>query len=312
LSQTGGRLAALALNYTATRKTVFFSHEEHRRVLPKYLFVVVCSGVVSYGLINFLHATLGMNPVYAKVIAECILFLANFAILRDFVFTNKQKSVRATDWDRYYLSTPVTAKLTRKYTASVLVGALTKFTSPADRPIIVELGGANSCFLDRVAGAINPRTYHVVDMNRYGLHLLESRSLPGLDIQLHEQDVTALALTVRADVVFSVGLIEHFTPEVTLKAVRAHFDLLKPGGHAIISFPTPTLLYRVARFCCEVLGLWKFHDERPLQRQEVLSAAGGLGELVSEKLMIPLVFTQRLMVFRKPLTAECRPDAHQS
>ncbi|HYL75440.1 MAG TPA: bifunctional glycosyltransferase family 2/GtrA family protein [Bryobacteraceae bacterium] len=97
VAQTCGRLAALALNYTANRKTVFFSHEEHRRVLPKYLLVVVCSGIVSYGLINFLHAALGMQPVYAKIMAECVLFLANFAILRDFVFIPKKRSLSAAD-----------------------------------------------------------------------------------------------------------------------------------------------------------------------------------------------------------------------
>jgi putative flippase GtrA len=97
VAQICGRLAAVILNYTAARKAVFLSHEEHRRVLPKYLLVVICSGIVSYGLINFLHAALGINPVYAKIIAESGLFLANFAILRDFVFTNKQKRVQSAD-----------------------------------------------------------------------------------------------------------------------------------------------------------------------------------------------------------------------
>jgi 2-polyprenyl-3-methyl-5-hydroxy-6-metoxy-1,4-benzoquinol methylase len=66
-----------------------------------------------------------------------------------------------------------------------------------------------------------------------------------------------------ADVVFSVGLIEHFDQSGTNAMIRAHFKALKPAGCAIISFPTPTWLYRAAPRLAETLGLWKFPDERP-------------------------------------------------
>jgi D-lactate dehydrogenase len=39
--------------------------------------------------------------------------------------------------------------------------------------------------------------------------------------------------------VFSVGLVEHFGPEGTRKAIQTHFDLLWEGVYAIVSFPTP-------------------------------------------------------------------------
>ncbi len=68
-------------------------------------------------------------------------------------------------------------------------------------------------------------------------------------------------LGFQADVVFSIGLIEHFDPAGTRQAIEAHFALLKPGGYAIISYPTPTWLYRAARTLTEAAGLWKFHDE---------------------------------------------------
>lgn len=106
-------------------------------------------------------------------------------------------------------------------------------------------------------------------------------------------------LDFRADTVFSVGLIEHFDPQGTRSAVLKHFELLRPGGYAILSFPTPTALYRAARAVTEFFGLWNFPDERPLRRGEVLESVAPLGDVVLEKTLWPLVYTQHLMVIRK-------------
>lgn len=163
----------------------------------------------------------------------------------------------------------------------------------------MELGGGHSCFLEPVLRHIRPQTYHVVDNNEYGLELVRQRwgTTPG--IFCHRQDVLDLSLKAQADVIFSVGLIEHFDARGTRRAIEAHFDLLRPGGWAIISFPTPTWLYRVARAVAEGLGWWRFHDERPLARDEVLAAMAGRGRVVWEKVLWPLAFTQRILVVQK-------------
>jgi cyclopropane fatty-acyl-phospholipid synthase-like methyltransferase len=139
--------------------------------------------------------------------------------------------------------------------------------------------------------------------------LLRQRLEAGQNVVLHRADVRWLSLDLEADVVFSVGLIEHFEPAGTRRAVEAHFELLKPGGLALLSFPTPTWLYRAARRLTELAGLWRFPDERPLARAEVLAAVSGLGQVVFQKTMWPLVFTQHLIAVRKaptPSGAEVR------
>lgn len=127
----------------------------------------------------------------------------------------------ATDWDRYYQDVPFTRA-----------------------SCTIEIGGANSCFLDEILEEIEPQWYHVIDSNQYsnqyGLDLLKRRPEAG-GVQTTRMDVLDVCSGVvhSADVVFSVGLIAHFDPEETAKAIPAHFELLKPGGCAIISFPTP-------------------------------------------------------------------------
>ncbi len=141
--------------------------------------------------------------------------------------------------------------------------------------------------------------YHIVDTNEYGLNLLRRRIKPEQNVTLHNISALEYCPSEPADVVFSVGLIEHFDPSGTEAMIRAHFKVLRPGGCAIISFPTPTWLYRVARNLTEALGLWKFPDERPLRRLEVINTARELGEIVYEKTLWPLVFTQQLLVIKK-------------
>jgi hypothetical protein len=84
-------------------------------------------------------------------------------------------------------------------------------------------------------------------------------------------------LPERADVVLSVGLIEHFDQAENAKVVAAHFDNAKPGGWVLISFPNPTWLYRASRASLEFAGLWRFPDERPLRREDVLATASRFG-----------------------------------
>jgi SAM-dependent methyltransferase len=207
---------------------------------------------------------------------------------------------RATDWDTYYQSVPATAQLTRKYTTSVLLAALNRAT-PADPAglAITEIGGANSCFLDSILANIRPRSYDVVDTNAFGLSLLAKRVGDSATVRLHEQSVLQMSLPPTADVVYSVGLVEHFDKQRTREAVLAHFDVVRPGGLVVITFPTPTLLYRMTRGLIEAVGMWKFHDERPLQPEEVLATVRERGEILQEKILWPLMLTQYLVVARK-------------
>ncbi|MDQ2844614.1 MAG: glycosyltransferase [Acidobacteriota bacterium] len=301
LSQVGGRTAAVLFNYTAARRAVFLSRERHGVVFPRYLLLVLASGTLSYLLISFISPRTGLPVIAVKLIVEGCLFLVNFAVQRDFVFM-KRRDTAATDWTRYYSTVPFTANLTRKYTLSVLVEALRKFVGmgPQRCGMLVEIGGANSCFLDGIERAIRPGSYHVIDTNAYGLDLLRQRSA-AYDgrVHLHQHSVLEPTLPFQADAVMSIGLIEHFAPAETRRAVLAHFDMLKPGGYALISFPTPTWLYRAARGLTEAVGAWKFPDERPLNREEVLAAVRERGEVVYEKVLWPLILTQRLLVVQK-------------
>jgi putative flippase GtrA len=90
LSQAGGRLAGMLYQYSAARSAVFLSDESHRKTFPRYVLLAAASGAVSYLLIRLLWEGAGVAVLPAKLLAETALFLVNFAVSRDFVFTRRK------------------------------------------------------------------------------------------------------------------------------------------------------------------------------------------------------------------------------
>jgi len=148
---------------------------------------------------------------------------------------------------------------------------------------------------------VRPTRYDVIDSNSLGLDLLKSRYSTNDQVNVQKGDVLdPLKPDRQYDIVYSVGLIEHFDPVGTAKAVASHFRYLRPGGTAIITFPTPTWLYKAVRGLAELTGNWIFHDERPLHLPEFERAVAGLGQIQSAQILWPLILTQYCVVIRKP------------
>jgi len=207
--------------------------------------------------------------------------------------------MKATDWDAYYARPFVATSVTRRITTARLIGHMQRWLDTPN-PVIAELGGANSCFVDALYAALRPSAYIAVDNNLLGLGLLEKRraSLPGLEVI--KDDVLAPQQQAQADLVFSVGLVEHFDAQGTAQAIASHYRFVRPGGLVLISFPTPTWLYRSTRALAELTGQWRFHDERPLGFAEVRTTMAQLGEVLADDLIWPIMLTQGVLIGRRP------------
>lgn len=202
-----------------------------------------------------------------------------------------------TDWDSYYERPFPAASLTRRYTTSRLIDSIQRNVQ-TPKPSIAELGGANSCFFAPIAAAVDFGEYHIVDNSRVGLQRTAALAATDRRLTFEDHDVLLWDSPKRYDLVFSVGLIEHFDMPTTAGLVKRHFAAAKPGGIVIISVPTPTALYRVTRAAAEMLSMWKFPDERPLLFGELETATSGLGTLVSKEVLWPIVLTQLMASYR--------------
>lgn len=97
ISQVLGRFLALFYNYATIKRLVFDSRQSHIRVIPKFLLHVTLACAVSYSMITLMVERSGMNVVLAKILAESLLFIPNFAIQRDFVFNSRSLREVITD-----------------------------------------------------------------------------------------------------------------------------------------------------------------------------------------------------------------------
>lgn len=211
----------------------------------------------------------------------------------------EKRVIDRTDWDGYYKRPYKTASYSRTITGHYLLRELKKIAQT--RPLsIAELGGGNSCFFQLIMDRLKPESYTIVDNNQIGLQKFQERfSHLGHVHALYGDVLKDIECEKKFDVVFSVGLIEHFDKTGTAKSIETHFSLLKKGGYLIITYPTPTILYRITRFFAEKLGLWIFHDERPLVREEVETELLKQGEIVNFFVNYPIFLTQGIFVVKK-------------
>ena len=204
-----------------------------------------------------------------------------------------------TNWDTYYSKPYRITNYTRKTTEYLLLKLFDIFCKNLNTKRIVELGGANSCFYDAIKLKVKPKKFHVVDNNKLGLKKFKEKIVHDKNVSYENASVLDLKTENLFDISFSIGLIEHFDKEGTAKAIKTHFDIIKKDGITIISFPTPTFLYRITRKICEIIGIWFFHDERPLEFEEVIKETQKYGEIIFKKINWKVLLTQGFIVAKK-------------
>ncbi len=296
------RGAAVCLNYVLVKNMVFDSRQKIIRTFPVYILLVCISGFISAAMVTYMQEYFHLDPRIGKPLAELFLYLANFVIQRDFIFqpSDTLPAPIPTDWDKYYASPYKTAGYARRIVGGKLLEMLRRY-QPVRNPGIAELGGGNSCFFESIVKSTAPARYVIYDNNALGVRKFEERTagIPCAAAKLCDLLELDTSKEEKFDVVLSVGLIEHFPPELTKKMVKVHFDLAREGGIVVLFFPTPTFLYRATRSLSELLRLWIFHDERPLTAAEVETALLPCGTVLHREIIWRNFLTQQIIIARK-------------
>jgi SAM-dependent methyltransferase len=81
-------------------------------------------------------------------------------------------------------------------------------------------------------------------------------------------------LAGRFDVAMSLGVVEHFRGMDRTRAIRTHYDALRPGGVCLISVPNAACLtYRAWKMSLEIRRWWPYGVEIPYRRRELTARA---------------------------------------
>jgi SAM-dependent methyltransferase len=143
----------------------------------------------------------------------------------------------------------------------------------------VELGSGRG--LNGVLYANRGAEVTLVDTSRLALdQATELFATFGATPHAVEADIFALAdgLKGRFDVAMSFGLCEHFLGERRLAAIRAHLDVVRPGGLALLGVPNRHApAYRLWAAALKRHGTWPLGTEEPFSETELRDLAHAAG-----------------------------------
>ena len=221
--------------------------------------------------------------------------------MKDKKLKTVHKTLGQTDWTKYYSKKKsFFSEITQKYTMKKIFSLYDFAVSVNKNVKIAELGGGNSCFAEELCAFRNVNQYDVIDNNHLAIELFEKKKLNVTSYQAIMHDLACnIYSEVLYDFVYSVGLIEHFSPEKRRQVIKNHFSLCKQDGYVLISFPTPTLKYRFWRKFMEFIHVWRFWDEIPLTLEDIKGDIEMYGEIVKTELNQKLFLTQLLVLIKK-------------
>ena len=228
-----GRSASTVVNFLVNKKVVFKSKGDNVWQAMKYIMLVILSGTLSSVGVSFLKH-FGLTLVLSKVIVETILFFFNFICQKNFVFIQKlQKEAmkRATDWTAYYQGKKsVFSTMTQRITMRFLnrrfeeIGIDGKWS-------ILECGGGNSCFAKSIVQKFQIQQYDIADNNNLGIEkakkIPEISDAKNIDLTREADDESLLR---KYDLVYSIGLVEHFETDEQRRVIENHFRFVREGG----------------------------------------------------------------------------------
>jgi SAM-dependent methyltransferase len=139
-------------------------------------------------------------------------------------------------WEGLKLPTAVDERRASPYQREIL-GVFKRFAPRDHGGRALEIGGAPGGYLAYIARTFGLEA-HAIDSSPVGCRLL-AENFRLLDIAVSVQCVDALSADLsglpRFDLVYSLGLIEHFDDPVAM--IRKHIELARPGGIVVLGLP---------------------------------------------------------------------------
>ncbi len=141
-------------------------------------------------------------------------------------------------WDEYWHETrlPVEVAAGDSTSTTAILEVLDRFAGSKSPLSVVEVGGAPGGYLVHLWRRFGHHV-SVLDSSEVGTRITHRNfELLGVPGQVIHGDLLALPRPLpQFDVVYSLGLIEHFTD--TAAVIAAHLELLRPGGTLIVGCP---------------------------------------------------------------------------
>jgi len=223
-------------------------------------FIIV--SLIRYVIINFILTLFYLNIENIYV----VILLALFKLFLDKIIVFKKLEFKVTDWREYYSKKPLKiVSKKRENNINYILNILEENNFNGRN--FLEYGGGNSSVAEAISKKYKVDKFTIVDNNQYGIDLLDNRDIKNLNKQcLSIFDFKDKEIY---DLIYSVGLIEHFQGKDFENCVLEHFKYAKKGGYILYTFPVPVFRYKVIRTIYEIFNKWQYTDEIPLNSKTV-------------------------------------------
>lgn len=143
------------------------------------------------------------------------------------------------------------------------------------------------------------KKYDIIDNNALAVEKAKAKpeisDAKNIDLT---RDVEDESLIQKYDLVYSIGLVEHFDTDKQMCVIKNHFNFVRTGGYVLISAPTPTLKYRFFRKSMEIMHVWRFWDETPIALESFVKEMENYGEIIFAGINKILPLTQLVVVIK--------------
>ena len=225
-----------------------------------------------------------------------IILLLIIKIILDKILVFKPLQFKVTNWKKYYSKKPLKiVEKKRLNNINYILKVLKENNFKGGK--VLEYGGGNSSVAEAISKNYNIDKFTIVDSNEYGIELLDNKNIKNLNKKC--ESIFDYNDKIEYDLIYSVGLIEHFQGKELEKCIKRHFKYAKNNSLVLFTFPVPKMKYKVIRFIYEIFNKWQYTDEVPLKKVYVEYLLKKHGKILYSEVNKGLILPQAIILVKK-------------
>ena len=248
-------------------------------------------------LVRYIMLNLLIVLIYFKLKnIYLIILLLIIKIILDKILVFKPLQFKVTNWKKYYSKKPLKiVEKKRLNNINYILKVLKENNFKGGK--VLEYGGGNSSVAEAISKNYNIDKFTIVDSNEYGIELLDNKNIKNLNKKC--ESIFDYNDKIEYDLIYSVGLIEHFQGKELEKCIKRHFKYAKNNSLVLFTFPVPKMKYKVIRFIYEIFNKWQYTDEVPLKKVYVEFLLKKHGKILYSEVNKGLILPQAIILVKK-------------
>lgn len=172
-------------------------------------------------------------------------------------------------WDNIWGEDEIYSSSKYRKMANVKVQRVT-FDSTINNSVILEIGCGDGVVLEEFDRLYKNNELIGVDISEFAIQRAIEKNTASISYKVSDARTLPIE-SEKCDVVYSIGLIEHFNTEDLEKVLSEKKRVLKHGGKLVLMVPNKLSFGRIQRKILKKLGKWSFGYQTEFSPTELIS-----------------------------------------